>query len=99
MGVRALPALYGSYAHVLIASLPTRLGLIGNTGEGEAERAKVSVGNATDALGYSDGQPFSALDRDNDVSTTDCARFYAAGWWYKHCHYANLNGRSVIGSV
>ena len=55
----------------------------------------MEVGNATDALSYSDGQPFSAVDRDNDVSTTDCARFYAAGWWYKHCHYANLNGRSV----
>jgi len=55
----------------------------------------MSVGNATDALNYSHGQPFSAIDRDNDVSTTDCARFYAAGWWYKHCHYANLNGRSA----
>jgi len=63
-------------------------------GEGEGEIHKQDVGNATDALSYSDGQPFSALDRDNDVSTTDCARFYAAGWWYKHCHYANLNGRS-----
>ena len=61
----------------------------------DAERHKLDVGNATDALSYSDSQPFSALDRDNDLSTTDCARFYAAGWWYKHCHYANLNGRSA----
>jgi len=60
--------------------------------------SKLAVGNATDALSYSDGQPFSAVDRDNDVSTTDCARFYAAGWWYKHCHYANLNGRSATAS-
>lgn len=70
--------------------------MTGVTGEGEMKRVKASVGNATDALGYSDGQPFSALDRDNDISTTDCARFYAAGWWYKHCHYANLNGRLDI---
>jgi len=65
-------------------------------GEGEDDRLQtLSVGNATDALRYSHGQPFSAIDRDNDLSTTDCARFYAAGWWYKHCHYANLNGRSA----
>lgn len=51
------------------------------------------TGNTTDALRYSDRQSFSAVDKDNDVSITDCARFYAAGWWYKHCHYANLNGR------
>jgi len=70
--------------------------MIDIAGERAGESDKMNVGNATDALGYSDGQPFSALDRDNDVSTTDCARFYDAGWWYKHCHYANLNGRSVL---
>ena len=70
---------------------PDVVGGVGST------TGKVTVGgftgNATDALRYSDRQSFSALDRDNDVSTTDCARYYSAGWWYKHCHYANLNGR------
>lgn len=56
-------------------------------------------GNATDAFRYSDGMPFSTSDVDNDVSSQNCARFYTAGWWYKHCHYANLNGRFTVGIV
>lgn len=50
-------------------------------------------GNATDAMRYANAMSFSAPDRDNDVSSTHCAKFYAAGWWYKHCHYGNLNGK------
>lgn len=56
-------------------------------------------GNATDALRYSNFMPFSTMDRDNDVSSTHCAKFYTAGWWYKHCHYSNLNGRYTVGIV
>ena len=69
----------------------------------EASNYKLQVGgyrgNATDALKYSDGMPFSSVDRDNDVSSTHCAKFYTAGWWYKHCHYCNLNGRYTVGVV
>lgn len=75
-------------------------GLTDDTGRGGDSRRTVGFsatggfhGNATDALRESNHQPFSTIDNDNDVSTTDCAKFYAAGWWYKHCHYANLNGR------
>ena len=56
-------------------------------------------GNATDAMKYSNLMPFSTPDRDNDVSSTHCAKFYTAGWWYKHCHYGNLNGRFTVGVV
>ena len=56
-------------------------------------------GNATDALSYSNFMPFSTQDRDNDASSTHCAKFYTAGWWYKHCHYGNLNGRYALGIV
>jgi len=48
---------------------------------------------------YSNLMPFSTIDRDNDVSTTHCAQFYQSGWWYKHCHYSNLNGRYTSGLV
>ncbi len=57
------------------------------------------TGNSTDALRYSNFMPFSTMDRDNDVSSTHCAKFYTAGWWYKHCHYCNLNGRYTVGVV
>ena len=56
-------------------------------------------GNGTDALKYSNKMPFSTQDKDNDVSSTHCAKFYTAGWWYKHCHYCNLNGRYTVGIV
>ncbi|CAH1785702.1 unnamed protein product [Owenia fusiformis] len=57
------------------------------------------LGNATESFTYSDGTMFSTSDVDNDASSTHCAKFYTAGWWYKHCHYVNLNGRYGVGIV
>ena len=56
-------------------------------------------GNATDSLKYANYMPFSTPDMDNDFSSTHCAKFYTAGWWYKHCSYGNLNGRYTVGMV
>ena len=56
-------------------------------------------GNASDAFRYSNNMPFSTVDRDNDMSSTHCAKYYTAGWWYKHCHYSNMNGRYTVGLV
>ncbi|XP_066580135.1 tenascin [Amia ocellicauda] len=49
-------------------------------------------GTAGDALQYHDGRPFSTRDRDPQHQITRCAMSYKGGWWYKNCHYANLNG-------
>ena len=69
----------------------------------ESEGYRLTVGgyhgNATDAMHYSNNVAFSTADRDNDASSTHCARFYTAGWWYKYCHYCNLNGRFSVGIV
>lgn len=54
-------------------------------------------GNATDALRHHNGMGFSTLDRDNDASSTHCAVHYTGGWWYQHCHRADLNGRYALG--
>ncbi|GAB1597316.1 protein scabrous-like [Argonauta hians] len=56
-------------------------------------------GNATNSLQYANHSPFSTIDEDNDASSTHCAVHYTAGWWYKHCHYGNLNGRYSVGIV
>ncbi|WAR30621.1 SCA-like protein, partial [Mya arenaria] len=56
-------------------------------------------GNATDGMGYSTNMAFSTIDNDNDGSSLNCAFFYEAGWWYKHCQTVNLNGRYDIGFV
>ena len=55
-------------------------------------------GNAGDSFGYSSGMSFSAKDQDNDVKNTNCAVEYKGAWWYRSCHYANLNGLYLDGS-
>ncbi|XP_014668469.1 PREDICTED: tenascin-like isoform X2 [Priapulus caudatus] len=54
-------------------------------------------GNATDAMMYHSNMRFSTRDRDNDVSSSHCARFYQGGWWYTHCQTTNLNGEFKVG--
>lgn len=48
---------------------------------------------AGDSLDYHNGQQFSTKDADNDNYVgTHCSQIYGGGWWYKNCHYSNLNG-------
>ncbi|XP_078371581.1 angiopoietin-related protein 7-like [Oculina patagonica] len=43
-------------------------------------------GSAGDFLKqYFNGMPFSTKDRDNDKTSTDCAKAYKAAWWYNNC--------------
>lgn len=56
-------------------------------------------GNLTDAMAYHNGMKFSSIDKDLDVSSTNCAKYYESGWWFSHCHMANLNGNFEIGMI
>ncbi|KAM6184112.1 LOW QUALITY PROTEIN: tenascin-X [Erethizon dorsatum] len=49
-------------------------------------------GTAGDSMSYHSGSVFSARDRDPNSSLISCAVSYRGGWWYRNCHYANLNG-------
>ncbi|XP_040844319.1 tenascin-X [Ochotona curzoniae] len=49
-------------------------------------------GTAGDAMSYHSGSVFSARDRDPNNLLISCAVSYRGAWWYRNCHYANLNG-------
>ncbi|XP_063997209.1 LOW QUALITY PROTEIN: tenascin-X-like, partial [Pogoniulus pusillus] len=56
-------------------------------------------GSAGDALSYHAGSPFSTRDRDPRGRPRPCAVAYTGAWWYRNCHYANLNGRYGANSL
>lgn len=57
------------------------------------------TGTAGDSLSYSNGMPFTTLDKDNDIHKTEnCAVTHIGAWWYKSCHDSNLNGQFVRSS-
>ena len=50
-------------------------------------------GNAGDSMSYHNGAYFTTKDSDHDHSHwVNCAQRYHGAWWYKTCHYSNLNG-------
>lgn len=54
-------------------------------------------GNATDAMDDHNRHAFSTKDSDNDASSTHCALFSSAGWWFSQCHNVNPNGKYDLG--
>ncbi|XP_071832045.1 microfibril-associated glycoprotein 4-like isoform X1 [Apostichopus japonicus] len=55
-------------------------------------------GDAGNAMGVCQNKQFSTFDQDHDTWGSSCALRYKGGWWYQHCHYANLNGEYHEGA-
>jgi len=54
-------------------------------------------GNAgSDALIYQNGMMFTTYDRDNDLSSANCAMYSGGGFWYRTCAHCAVN--AVLGS-
>ncbi|XP_059164762.1 microfibril-associated glycoprotein 4-like [Physella acuta] len=50
------------------------------------------TGNCGDSLSYHNNMSFSTYERDNDITSTNCARDYQSGFWFLKCLTVNLNG-------
>ncbi|RVE59292.1 hypothetical protein OJAV_G00187040 [Oryzias javanicus] len=69
----------------------------------EVEGYKLEVtgftdGGAGDSLGSHNGMKFSTFDKDQDVSSQNCAELYLGAFWYERCHNTNPNGVYRWGS-
>ncbi|XP_022107434.1 ficolin-1-like [Acanthaster planci] len=69
-----------------------------------SDNYRLTVGDYSGTAGNSlyghSNQQFSTKDRDNDVQRSGhCAVKYSGAWWYKSCHYSNLNGLYLGGQT
>jgi len=62
----------------------------------EADNYRLQVGRYSgnagrDAFGAHNGMMFSTYDRDNDLSSGNCAARLGGGFWYKNCYDCGVN--------
>ena len=66
---------------------------IGDERSGYALTVGEYRGTAGNSLWRNNGRKFSTRDRDNDISSSHCAKIHQGAWWYWNCTYSSLNGK------
>ena len=65
----------------------------------EVDKYRLTIGEGEgpgrDAMAIQNGMQFSTYDNDNDAYGDNCGYLHQAGWWYKRCYLANLNGPHI----
>ena len=59
----------------------------------DKDYADIVVLRSGDSLGYHKDKALSTKDADH--SGGKCTVKYQGAWWFRNCHYANLNGRYI----
>ncbi|XP_048035701.1 microfibril-associated glycoprotein 4-like [Megalobrama amblycephala] len=54
-------------------------------------------GGAGDSLSYHNGMKFSTFDKDQDLSSSNCALIRPGGFWFKDCYKTNPTGPYMWG--
>jgi len=72
---------YANYGTFAIGAAPTYTLSIGGF-----------KGDTYDSMRYHNGQKFSALDKDQDATTSRFCAAHNGGWWYKRCQFCLLTG-------
>ena len=74
---------------------------VGDASSGYTMTVSGYSGNAGDAMARHNNMKFSTHDRDQDLSSGNCAEYYGdgGGWWWEKCLDANPNGLYFQGHI
>ena len=88
LGNGTLPSIVWTYQLFKVGGADTNYTLTIDQGTG--------VVGTHDAMAYHNGASFTTRDSGHDTFTANCAKVSGAGWWYKYCFHANLNGKYLL---
>jgi len=71
---------------------------VGNAASGYVMTVNGYNGTAGDSMAYHNNMRFTTKDRDQDVSSDNCAFAYKGAWWYYSCYFTSPNGIYLHGT-
>ena len=85
---------YAEYSFIRVFGEEDKYQLYFGDYSGDAGDSLVGLNNNHESL---NGSYFSTIDQDNDQTSTHCAQWLNAGFWYNRCGYVRLNNPYQVG--